>query len=298
MKAVVWTKYGPPDVLKVKEVPKPVPKDDEVLVKVHAASVFAGDCELRSLKIPILFRLGKDVTLFKEGDQVFAATGFGFGAYAEYKCLPEDGMVATKPTNMTYEEATVVPVGGSNALHFLRSGGVKSGQKVLINGAGGGIGTMAIQLARSWGAEVIAVDSTEKLDMLRSIGADRVIDHTKEDFTKSGETYDVIFDVVGKSPVSRSIGSLNDNGTLLLANHGLVVPKFQGLWASMTRGKKVINTMARENKEDLVFLRELIESGKLSAVIDRRYPLERTAEAHEYVDTGQKKGNVVITVVK
>ncbi len=157
---------------------------------------------------------------------------------------------------------------------------------------------MAIQLARSFGAEVTAVDSTQKLEMLSSIGADTVIDYTKEDFTKNGETYDVIFDVVGKSPVSRSVRSLNDNGTLLLANHGLVVPKFQGLWTLMTSGKKVINKMAGENKEDLVFLRELIEAGKIRAVIDRRYPLERTAEAHEYVDTGQKKGNVVITVVE
>ena len=326
MKAVVWTRYGPPDVLQLKEVAKPVPKDNEVLVKVHAASVFAGDCELRSLKVPILFKLllrmyiglarpkrvtilgqelageieavGKDVKRFKEGDQIFGATGFRFGAYAEYQCLPEDGMVATKPTNMTYEEATVVPIGGSNALHFLRLGDVKSGQKVLINGAGGGIGTMAIQLARSFGAEVIAVDSTEKLDMLRSIGADQVIDYTKEDFTKNGETYDVIFDVVGKSPVSRSIRSLNNNGTLLLANHGLVAPKFQGLYTRMTSSKRVINTMAGEKKEDLVFLKDLIEAGKISAVIDRRYPLEETAEAHRYVDTGQKKGNVVITVVE
>jgi len=326
MKAIVWTRYGPPEVLKLEEVAKPVPRDNEVLIKVHAASVFAGDCELRGLKIPILFRIflrmyigltrpkrvtvlgqelageieevGKDVTLFKKGDQVFAATGFRFGAYAEYQCLPQDGMMATKPTNMTYEEATVVPVGGSNALHFLNLGDVKSGQKVLINGAGGGIGTMAIQIARARGAEVTAVDCTQKLDMLRSIGADKVIDFTKEDFTKSGETYDVIFDVVGKSPVSRSIRSLNKHGTLLLANHGLVVPKFQGLWTSITSGKKVINTMAGEKKEDLVYLRQLIESGKIRAVIDRRYPLERTAEAHEYVDTGQKKGNVVITVVE
>ncbi len=326
MKAVVWTRYGPPDVLQLQEVAKPVPKDNEVLVKVHAASVFAGDCELRGLKIPILFRLflrmyigltrpkrvtvlgqelageieavGKDVERFKEGDQIFAATGFRFGAYAEYQCLPEDGMVATKPTNMTYEEATVVPVGGSNALHFLRLANIQSGQRVLINGAGGGIGTMAIQLARSWGAEVIAVDSTEKLDMLRSIGADSVIDHTKEDFTKNGETYDVIFDVVGKGPFFRSIRSLNKHGTLLLANNGLVVPKFQGLWTSMTSSKRVISKMAGEKKEDLVFLKELIEAGKISAVIDRRYPLEQTAEAHRYVDTGRKKGNVVITVAE
>ncbi len=326
MKAVVWTRYGPPEVLQLKEVAKPIPKDNEVLIKVHAADVFAGDCELRGLKLPVLFRfflrmyiglarpkrvtilgqelageieaVGKDVTLFKKGDQIFTSTGFSFGAYAEYACLPEDAMMALKPTNMTYEEAAVVPVGGTNALHFLRLGDVKSGQKILINGAGGGIGTMAIQLARSFGAEVTAVDSGGKLEMLRSIGADKVIDYTKEDFTKSGETYDVIFDVVGKGPFFRSIRSLNKHGTLLLANNGLVVPKFQGLWTSMTSGKKVISKMARENKEDLVFLRELIEAGTLRSVIDRCYPLEQTAEAHRYVDTGQKKGNVVITVVE
>ncbi len=326
MKAVVWTRYGPPDVLQLKEVAKPIPKDNEVLVKVHAADVFAGDCELRSLKVPILLRIflrmyigltrpkrvtvlgqelageiesvGKDVKRFKRGDQIFTSTGFSFGAYAEYKCLPEDAMMALKPTNMTYEEAAVVPVGGTNALHFLRLGHIQSGQKILINGAGGGIGTMAIQLAKSFGAEVIAVDSGRKLDMLSSIGADKVIDYTKEDFTKSGETYDVIFDVVGKSPFFRSIRSLNEHGTLLQANNGLVVPKFQGLWTSMTSSKKVISKMAGEKKEDLVFLKDLIEAGKIRSVIDRRYPLEETAEAHRYVDKGHKKGNVVITVVE
>ncbi len=326
MKAIVWTKYGPPDVLKLKEVAKPVPKDNEVLVKVHAADVFAGDCELRSLKLGFMISIflrsyiglarpkrvtvlgqelageieavGKDVREFKEGDQVFTSTGFSFGAYAEYACLPESSMMAIKPTNMTYEEAAVVPVGGTNALHFLRLGDVKSGHKILINGAGGGIGTMAIQLAKSFGAEVTAVDSTNKLDMLSSIGADKVIDFTKEDFTENGETYDVIFDVVGKSRFLRTIGSLNKHGILLHANNGLVVPKFQGLWARMTSSKRVKSKMAGERKEDLVHLRELIEAGKVRSVIDRRYPLEETAEAHRYVDTGQKKGNVVITVVE
>jgi 2-desacetyl-2-hydroxyethyl bacteriochlorophyllide A dehydrogenase len=323
MKAIVWTKYGPPDVLQLKEVEKPTPKEDEVLVRVCATTVTAGDCEMRRLKIPILFRLpmriynglrkpkkitiigqelageiesvGKDVKLFKKGDQVFAATGFGFGAYAEYKCLPEDGVVAIKPANMTYEEAAAVPTGGLEALHFLRKGNIQSGQKVLIIGAGGSIGTFAVQLARYFGAEVTGVDSTRKLDMLRSIGADQVIDYTQEDFTKSGETYDVIFDVVGKSSFSGSIRSLKQNGRYLLANPGLS-QMVRGLWTTMRSSKKVIFGAASQKTEDLIFLKELIEAGKIKSVIDRRYPLEQTAEAHRYVETGQKKGNVVITL--
>jgi 2-desacetyl-2-hydroxyethyl bacteriochlorophyllide A dehydrogenase len=241
---------------------------------------------------------GKDVKLFRKGDQVFAATGFRFGAYAEYICLPakpEQGVLAIKPANMTCEEAAAVPVGGLEALYFLRKGNIQSGQKVLINGAGGSIGTFAVQLAKSFGAEVTGVDSTGKLDMLRSIGADHVIDYTQEDFTKSGETYDVIFDVVGKSSFSRSVRSLKHNGRYLLANAGLS-QMARGRWTSMTSSKKVILGAASEKTEDLIFLKELIEAGKIKPVIDRRYPLERIAEAHSYVDSGHKKGNVVITV--
>jgi len=323
VKAIVWTKYGPPDVLQLKEVAKPAPRDNEVLVKVRATTVTAGDCEMRSLKFPLLLSLpmrmyvgfrkpkritilgqelageiesvGKDVKRFKKGDQVFAATGLGFGAYAEYKCLPEDGVLAIKPANMTHEEAAAVPVGGLEALHFLRKANILSGQKVLIIGAGGSIGTFAVQLARYFGAEVTGVDSTGKLDMLRSIGTDHVIDYTQDDFTKSGETYDVILDVMGKSSFSRSIRSLKPNGRYLLLNAGLS-QRVRGRWASMSSSKKVIIGAASQKREDLIFLKELIEAGKIQAVIDRRSPLEQTAKAHQYVETGHKKGNVVIAV--
>lgn len=326
MKAIVWTKYGPPDVLQLKEVEKPTPKDNEVLIKIYAATVTAGDCELRSLKFPLFLSLpirlyaglrrptritiigqelageieavGKEVTLFKEGDQVFGATGLGFGAYAEYKCLPgvpEAGVLAIKPANMTYAEAAAVPTGGLEALHFLREANIQSGQKVLINGAGGSIGTFAVQLAKHYGAEVTGVDSTGKLDMLHMIGADHVIDYTHEDFAKSGDTYDVILDVVGKSSFSRSIRSLKQNGRYLIANPGLS-QMVRGLWTSMTSSKKVIIGAASQKSEDLIILKELIEAGKIKPVIDRYYPLEQIVEAHRYVETGHKKGNVVIMV--
>lgn len=326
MKAIVMTKFGPPDVLQLQQVKKPTPKEREVLVKINATTVFAGDCELRSLKVPVEFRLpfwiymsfirpkpiilgqelageiesvGKDVKRFKVGDPVFAAAGFGLGAYAEYKCLPEepgamDGALAIKPANLTFEEAAAVPVGGLEALHFVRQGNIQSGQTVLINGAGGDIGTFAVQLARYFGAEVTGVDSTEKLDMLRSIGAAHVVDYTQKDFTKSGETYDVIFDVVGKSSFSGSLRSLKQNGRYLLGNAGMS-QSFRARWTP-TGSKRVIYGTGRQKAEDLQFLRGLIEAGKITPVIDRCYPLEQMAEAHRYVDTGRKKGNVVITV--
>jgi NADPH:quinone reductase-like Zn-dependent oxidoreductase len=327
MKAIVWTKYGPPDVLELQEVEKPTPKDDEVLIRIVATTVTAGDCELRSLKFPIYLSLpmriwvglikprgntipgtelageieaiGKDVKQFKVGDQVFGSVGMGFGANAEYICLPEkpgemEGGVAIKPANMTYEEAAAVPFGGRDALHFLRKGNIQSGQKILINGAGGSIGTFAVQLAKNFGAEVTAVDSGGKLDMLRSIGADHVVDYTQEDFTQRGETYDVIFDVVGKISLSHSGRSLKQYGTYLLANPGSQM--VQGLWTRMTSSKKVVMQTSSPTIEDLIFLRELIEAGKIKSVIDRSYPLEQIVEAHRYVDKGGKKGNVVITV--
>ena len=322
MKAIVCTKYGPPDVLQLKEIEKPSPKDNEVLIRVHAATVTKGDCELRSLKLPLLWKLfvrigfgfrrprkkilgqelageiesvGKDVRLFEKGDQVFANTGLRLGAWAECSCLPQTGLIATKPANMTYEEAAAVPVGGLHAWHLLRKANLQSGQKVLINGAGGTVGTCAVQLAKSFGAEVTGVDSTGKLDMLHFIGADMVVDYTRDDFTKNGETYDVIFDVVGKASYSGCIRSLKENGYYLLGNPGLA-QQFRGLWTSMMSRKKVVGGMVSYRTEDLIFLRELIEAGKMRSIIDRRYPLEQIAEAHRYVETGQKTGNVVITV--
>lgn len=324
VRAIIWTKYGPPDVLELREVEKPTPGDNEVLIKIVAASVFAGDCEMRRFDFPISFWLplrmafgllkprikilgqelageieavGTEVTQFKPGDQVFAPTDMRFGAYAEYRCLPATNPMAIKPANMTYEEAATVPVGGLNALHFLRKGNIKSGQKLLINGAAGGIGTFAVQIAKTLGAEVTAVDSTSKLGMLRSIGADHVIDYTQEDFTQNGETYDVIIDVVGKSPFSRSVSSLKPNGRYVLGNPR-PLSMLRGLLTSMTSSKKVIIALAGYKTEDLVFLKELIEAGKIKPVIDRCYPLEQVAEAHRYVETGQKTGNVVITVTE
>jgi NADPH:quinone reductase-like Zn-dependent oxidoreductase len=322
MKAILCTKYGPPEVLELREVEKPTPKDNEVLIRIYAATVTAGDCEIRRFDMPgwlwILARIGfglrgprkkilgqelagkiesvgKDVKQFRKGDQVFAHTGFSLGAYAEYKSLPEDGVLAIKPANMTYEEAATVPLGGLEALHYLKKGNIQSGHKVLINGASGSIGTLAVQLAKYFGAEVTGVCSTSNLDMVRSIGADHVIDYTREDFTKSGETYHVIFDVVGKSPYSSSLKSLGKNGHYLIANPGLS-QMVRGRWTSLRSSKKVIAGNASEKTEDLIFLKELLEAGKIKPVIDRTYPLEQTADAHRYVDKGHKKGNVVITV--
>jgi NADPH:quinone reductase-like Zn-dependent oxidoreductase len=323
MKAIVLTKYGSSDVLKLKELEKPTPKDNEILIKIYATTATGGDCEIRKFKIPILFWLflriyvgiikprgnfilgqelageieavGKNVKRFKQGDSIFGTPGMGFGAYAQYICLPENRMLALKPANMTYEQAAVIPMGGYNALHFLRKANIQSGQKALIYGASGSIGTIAVQLAKYFGAEVTGVCSTTNLELVKSLGADKVIDYTKEDFTQSDEIYDVIFDVPGKSPFSGSLSSLKKNGLYVLANPSLL-DIIRGLWTSITSSKKVITEFASEKIEDLVFLKELIEKGKIKSAIDRRYPLEQTAEAHRYVENGHKKGNVVITV--
>ncbi|MCP4762831.1 MAG: NAD(P)-dependent alcohol dehydrogenase [archaeon] len=327
MKAIIWTNYGPPDVLQLKEIEKPTPKDNEVLIKIYATTVTSGDCEQRNLKFPIWYRpllkayiglkkptritilgmelagviesVGKDVKLFNEGDQVFAATGFpGMGTCAEYICMseePEEGALAIKPTNMTFEETAAVPIGGFEALHYIRQGNIQKGQKILIIGAGGTVGPFAVQIAKYFGAEVTAVDSTEKLDMLHSIGVDHTIDYTQEDFTKKDEKYDFILDVVIKSSFSGCIRSLKQNGRYLIAN-ARISQMIRGLWTTMTSNKKVIYGGAYPKTEDLLFLKELVEAGKIKSVIDRKFSLEQTVEAHEYVETGQKKGNVVITV--
>jgi 2-desacetyl-2-hydroxyethyl bacteriochlorophyllide A dehydrogenase len=329
MKAIVWTKYGPPDGLKLQEVEKPVPKDDEILIKIHATTVTAGDCEMRRLELPLMLsfpvrlyagflrpkripilgqelageveEVGKNVNSFKVGDQVFGTTGFGFGAYAEYICLPSEpgdtqGILAAKPTNLTFEEAAAVPTAAFEALHYLRKADIQRGKKVLIIGAGGSIGTYSIQLARHFGAEVTGVDSTEKLDLMRSTGANHVIDYTKEDYTNDGESYDVIIDVVGKRSVSRRLKLLKQDGHYFLAYAGLSHIVL-GMWVSITSNKKLKIESASQKKEDLIFLKELIEEGKIKPVIDRCYRLEQTAEAHNYVESGHKRGNVVITVV-
>ena len=326
MKAIQHTAYGPPDELQLKEVEKPVPKDNEVLIKIYAATVTTSDCNIRNLTfVPKLFWLpmrmqfgflkpknntlgfdlageieavGKDVTRFKIGEQIFGTTEPGYGAHAEYICLPESGVLTNKPANMTYEQAATIPVIANTALHFIRDvGKLRAGQKVLINGASGGIGTFAVQLAKYYGAEVTGVCSTTNVDLVKSLGADQVIDYTKEDFTKTGQTYDVIFDAVGKSSFSRCKNSLKKGGIYLVTLPKLAV-FLQILWTSKIGTKKVKMEGAPAKVENLLFLKELIEAGKLKTVIDRRYPLEQTAEAFRYVEQGHKKGNVVITVAQ
>jgi len=311
MKAIVYTKYGPPDVLKLKEVEKPTPKDNEILIRVYATPVNYGDITARNFrkisprKFTMPFPLWLPTRIFfgirkprkKILGSEFAGEILGprLGANAEYLCMPEDGCVAIKPANMTYEEAAAVPYGALMALSLLRKVNIQSGQKVLINGASGGIGSAAVQFAKYFGAEVTGVCSTPRLELVRSLGADKVIDYTKEDFTTSGETYDLIFDILGKSSFSRCNSSLKQNGRYLLASFKMR-QIFQMLWTKIIGSKKVICAMASEKAEDLIFIKELVESGKIKSVIDRRYPLEQTAEAHSYVEKGLKKGHVVITV--
>ena len=331
MKAIVYTEYGPPEVLKLKEVEKPAPKDNEVLVKVHAASVNYGDITARNFRylspgefhMPMLLwfpsRIGfgfkkpkrkilgnefageieatsKDVKLFKKGDQVFGYLGENMGAYAEYLCMPDDGHITIKPGNMSYDEAAVVPMGALMALNLLKKVNIQSGQKVLVNGASGGIGSAAVQIIKNhFGAEVTGVCSTPRLEFVKSLGADKVIDYTKEDFTQSGETYDLIFDILGKSSFSGCKKVLKQNGRYLLASFK-TRKLLQMLRTNIIGKKKVICTLAFPKPEDLVFIKELIEAGKIKSIIDKRFPLEQTAEAHRYIEEGNKKGNVVITL--
>jgi NADPH:quinone reductase-like Zn-dependent oxidoreductase len=324
MKAIIYTEYGPAEVLKLAEVAKPAPKDKEVLIKVHATSVTTGDCNMRGFTfIPRGFGLisrlmfgyskpnktilgvelageieavGKDVTLFKKGDQVFGLDGSGIGAYAEYKCMPESGGLIVKPANLTYEEAAVIPNGALTALTFLKKlANLQPGQKTLVNGASGSVGSAAVQIAKYLGAEVTGVCSAANVSLVKSLGADQVIDYTREDFTKSGQVYDLIFDTVGKTSFALCKNVLKPKGLFLASAAGL--PEFgQMLWTSIMGGQKVLAGVSSESQEDLAFIKELVEAGKLKPVIDRRYALEQTAEAHRYVDQGHKRGNVVITV--
>jgi len=322
MKAILWTKYGAPNLLKIGEAEKPVPKKDEILVKVRAATVTPGDCELRRFDMHFLFWLpirlyigiikpkknilglelagdieaiGEGVKEYKVGDPVFGGTGLKFGAHAAYACLRTNKFMTKKPVAISYEDAATIPTAGTNALHYLRKANIKAGEKMLIIGAGGCFGTYAVQLAKHLGAEVTAVDSTKKLDTLTSIGADYVIDYTQEDFTKNGETYDIIFDIAGKGSVSKSMKSLTPTGRYILATPW-VKQVLQGMWRSITGNKKFIFALAGEHPEDLIYLADLIGAGKLRPVIDRRYPLEKIPEAHTYVESGEKIGTVVINI--
>lgn len=328
MKAIIWTKYGPPEALQLQEIPTPTPKDNEVLIKVHAATASTPDAEFRKLQIPFPLSLpirfylglikptrikilgtefagevvsvGKAVTQYTSGDQVYGYTGLGMSTYAEYLCLPEKGtaiggVMALKPTNLSYEEAAAVPFGGLEALHMLRQAKLQPGQKMLIVGAGGTIGTYSVQLAKHAGAIVSGVDKPGKLEMLRSLGADEVIDYTRENFTQNGKKYDVILDTIGKSPFSGSIRSLNSDGTYLNPNAGML-GRFRIQWASRNSTKKLIPWSAGYTTNNLLAVKALVEAGTLKPVIDRRYSFAQIVEAHRYVDSGQKKGNVVITV--
>ncbi|HJS30170.1 MAG TPA: NAD(P)-dependent alcohol dehydrogenase [Anaerolineales bacterium] len=323
MKAVVYEEFGPPDVLKIREVAKPTPKDNEVLVKVAATTVTAGDSRMRSFTVPRSYWLpahialgfrkpkiavlgmemageveatGKDVSRFKIGDPVFASTfEYGFGGYAEYRCLPEDGLIAPRSAGLTAEEAATIPIGGRTALYFLREANIRSGQKVLIYGASGSVGTFAVQLARLFGAEVTGVCSTANLDWVKSLGAEKVIDYTREDFARNGETYDVIFDAVGKASYADCLRSLKRNGAYLQAVSAPGI-SLRMRWTSMTSERRLVGGGPPAKSEDLVFLKELVEAGSVKPVIDRCYPLEQIVEAHRYVDRGHKKGNVIITL--
>jgi NADPH:quinone reductase-like Zn-dependent oxidoreductase len=321
MKAIVFEEYGPPDVLQLKEIEKPVSRENEVRIKIHATSVTKYDCWVRSNTAPpgfgLLMRIvsgrkpkqpilgtelageieavGNDVTRFKVGDQVYGYPGMNLGAYAEYICLPEDA-VALKPANATHEEAATVLQGALTALYFLRKANIQRGDKVLIFGASGGVGAYAVQLARHhFGAEVTGVCSTSKMEFVKSLGADHIVDYTQEDFTQNGQAYDVIFDTVGKTSVSRTKRSLSKNGSYLLATFGLPM-LVQLLWLSKTSHQNFEFGALKEKTEDLIFLKELIEAGAIKPIIDRSYPLEQAVEAHRYVETGHKKGSVVLTM--
>lgn len=324
MKAMVYRRYGPPEVVQPAEVARPIPRDDELLIRIFATTVTSGDWRVRSLEVPAGFGLlarlalgvlgprqpilgtelagdvesvGKAVTRFKVGDPVFAFTDTAMGCHAEYRCIAEGGAVARKPANLGYEEAAALSFGGTTALAFLRRAKVQRGDRVLVVGASGGVGSAAVQLARHFGAEVTGVCSTGNVELVRSIGAAKVIDYTGEDFARNGQAYDIILDTTGTAPFSRVRGSLAEGGRLALVL-GSLPDLLLAPWQSMTGGRKVIaGNAGGDFTEALRFLAELAERGELRPVIDRRYPFERIVEAHRHVDTGRKRGNVVVTLV-
>ena len=325
MKAIVYTKYGAPEVLRVKEIEKPIPEDDEVLIRIHAAEATKADCELRSFNFAVKWfwlplrvamgvtkpkkqvlggyfageveTVGRDVSKFKKGDQVFGTTRLLFGAYGEYLCLPASHTIVPKPHNMSFEEAAAVPLGGLNALHFLRKANIRNGEKVLVNGAGGSIGTFGVQIAKAMGAEVTAVDSTIKEEMLRRIGADHFFDYTKEDFTKSGLTYDVIFNMVARSSYSKCVNSLNPKGRYLIGNPR-ISDMLRSVLTSKFTDKTAIIVFAGEKEEELLALKAMIEAGKIKSIVDKIYSPEQAAEAHRRVETEHRLGIVVISMGK
>ncbi len=322
MKAIVYTQYGSPDVLNVKEIQKPTPKDNEVLIKVHAAEVTKADCEMRSFNfqvkwfwLPLRVTLGllkpkkqvlggyfsgqvefigKDVSKFKKGDQIFGTTSLRFGAYGEFVCLPASYTLVPKPFNISFEEAAAVPLGGLNALHFLRKANIQKGGKVLVNGAGGSIGTFGVQIAKAMGAEVTAVDSTIKQEMLLRIGADHFCDYSKEDFTKSGQSYDVILNMVANRSYSECVKILKPGGRYLIANPRLL-DMLRSVLTSMFTDKSAIFAFAGEKEEELLTLKEMIEEGKIKPTVDKVYAFEQAAESHRRVENEQRLGAVVIS---
>jgi NADPH:quinone reductase-like Zn-dependent oxidoreductase len=323
LKAITYSKYGPPEVLQVKEVVKPVPKDNEILIRVRAVEATKSDCEMRSFKFAVKWfwlplrialgvrkpkrqilggyfsgeveRLGKDVTEFCSGDQVFGAARLKLGAYGEYVALPASYTIVAKPSTMSHADAAAVPLGGLNALHFMRLARIREGEKVLINGAGGSIGTHGVQIAKSMGAEVTAVDSTIKEDLLRRLGADHFIDYTKENFATMGRTYDVIFDMVAGSSYATNIGALNPNGRYLTANPRLSV-MLRSVFTSLFSKKTAKFAFAQETREELLVLKQMIEDGKIRSIVDRIYPMEQAAESHSRVETEQRLGAIVIAM--
>lgn len=322
MKVILWTEYGPPETLRLGELPKPVPKDDEILIKVHCATVTAGDCEVRRFEIHPLFWLplrilvgftkprhpllgqefsgtvefvGSKVTSVKPGDRIFGNTGMKFGSYTEYRCQSHKTPFAHIPEGLSFDEVATIPTGGINALHFIRNARVKAGHHILVNGAGGSIGTYAVQIAKYRGAKVTCVDSADKLDMLKSIGADEVLDYARQDFTMTKNRYDAVIDIVGKINYKRTLNVIKGGGILVLGNPA-TTHMFRSLWTNQIGSKKVMWNFAGETPENLEYLANLLVDQKIKAVMDRSYKLEQVPEAHQYVEDGLKKGNVIIQV--